>query len=205
VPWGPFTDWLYHRDSGAYTPAGPNHHVAAVYLLAGLFARWDVRPDAEQAAVTRRRAELVGALAGLADLPPTLRPSPHPPASLADRAREQGQVEAAWPWQPGPDEDARAVALSYLYGSVRREIHALADAVATVQRDIFGGEDPLHPRVRASLAGLLEADALTRAWWDAIAAAPLWSDEHPWPAPATYDEPETAARVAEFLQALADR
>jgi hypothetical protein len=200
LPRGAFTDWLHQREPAAHEPYPPEWHVAAVYVLRGLFCRWDVRPDEEAEQVRRRRAEMVRTLAGLTGLSAEQIPPADPPASRDEWERQRAAVEAAWPWTPTADETAEVQDTATFYSDIRRETLALLAAVETVQREEFGGEDPLQPRIRAALEDLRTAEqSMTAGWGD---GAGLYRYREDWPALPTPDHERLQDRQTEFVELL---
>jgi hypothetical protein len=200
LPWGPFTDWLHQREPAGYEPYSPDWHVAAVEMLRGLFCRWDVRPDEEAEQVRRRRAEIVRTLAGLAGLGAEQIPPADPPDSREEWERQRAAMQAAWPWTLSADETAEVQAVAAFYGDIRRETLALLAAVEAVQREEFGGEDPLRPRYRAELDALQAAEQSMTAGWGEGAGPYLCGDD--WPALPEPDPARVRERQAEFVAML---
>ncbi len=202
LAWGPFTDWLHAAPPSAYTPYGPDYHLAAVQVLRGLLCVWDVRPDEEADAVRARRHTLITTLADLADLTPDRTPPADPPASRQEWQRQQDALETAWPWRPTPRELALLQQVAADHASISREVTALSMAVDSVQATEFGGADPLHPRIRATYEALHADVAHLTAGWSLGADQSAYGDD--WP---TLPEPDPARleeRRAVFVQMLAD-
>jgi len=202
LAWGPFTDWLHATPPSAYTPYGPDYHLAAVQVLRGLLCVWDVRPDDEADAVRTRRHALIATLADLADLTPDRTPPADPPTSREEWQRQQDALEAAWPWRPTPRELALLQQVAADHASISREVTALGMAVDTVQATEFGGADPLPPRIRATCEALRADVTHLTAGWRLGADQSAYGDD--WPPLPDPDPERLTERCAAFVQMLAD-
>lgn len=165
LPWGTLCDWLHQSDGSAYEPYPPDYHIPALELLGALMPRWDVRPDSEAEAVHARREEIVNALASVAGLPWKTRLHPHPHKNAAQRQRDAKKMEAMNPWLSDNKTLEAVQTLGRRHGELRNHLQVLREVLETIQREDFGGEDLLLPKVRSLLDKAQEEIEGFAEWW----------------------------------------
>ncbi len=156
---------------------GPGFYVPAVALLNGDFAEWDIRPDSEAEAVRARREEMRRVLLMLAGVHhdersalPTLL---DPPLTDAEHAQATKDAAALQEHLPDYDELAeRVLAAATAHASFRAQLDGLAAAVAIIQREDFGGEDPLWEEVRTQLQDAQEEAERIHDIWESVNDVP---------------------------------
>ena len=152
LPWGACAAWLMPGQE--HEPYGPDWHIPLVEALGGAWAKWEIRPDSEQEAVTARRELLARTLSGVAALHLSKLPGTiHPPASLEAWEAEHERVQAAWPWE---DSDWRGLAehIGANQASNRAQWQAVQAVLEECRVEDFGGEDPIPTDLRAHLDGV---------------------------------------------------
>ena len=189
LPRGVLRDWGEGTTAETDEPLGPVFCVPALELLGGDAAQWNIRPDDEVQAVMSRRADLwhvfTGIVRGATHMDEAILEAMtlEPPSTLAEREHAAEVVQQYWPWRlDGFQADVRAIVSQQMQG--RSEVQAVTNVVAHLQQEVFGGEDPLDPEVRALLT---EAEQVVQAFVEMLVATTDWLpstslDENPdWP------------------------
>lgn len=205
-PWltiGALSDWALGKAAQDFDPDSPAYSVPAVdELFAGsMYAKWEIHPDSDAEAVKARREELRTVLLDFANVPPAewdRFPSFEPPLTVKalQKARElAATLNEAW---IKPDRTGKAaVGIALSHAANRAMLEELAQAIDTITRDEFGGEDPLFPEIRAQLeAAQKEAASFADAWQTANETtmrhdlrAALGLDPYPWGTPEERNAP----------------
>jgi hypothetical protein len=174
APWiraGELSDWALGTTEETFEPSSPGFAVPIIdELFAGsMYAKWDIRPDAEAERVKARREEIRDVFSGLTVMGSSGRnelPSLEPP--LTPQAHRKAQKEAHELYESLRSDTTPAklaVAAATGFAAFRAQLEGLAEAVAIVERDDFFGEDPLWPEVRSLLeAGREEVNRFEEAW-----------------------------------------
>ncbi len=172
LPRGTLYDWLHGTTPDTYKPHYPDHAIPAIgRLFGGNFgAKWEIRPDSDADTVRERRGELLKAFLSLAGVHHPERAaltSLDPPLTRAERERAKklaDNVRDAW---DGHDQSTEAaVASARSHARQRAQLYAIVAAIETIQRDDFGGEDPLLPEIREALEEALTEAANIQAVWE---------------------------------------
>jgi hypothetical protein len=169
LPFGTLATWAKGPGGQPFEPAKPAHIVPSLELFGGSSAKWDIRPDIDAAAVVARRNDLRNLLARLIedlggfnqgiftfiDL--------EPPKTLADLDGDRDEVQRIWPWAKVDKETFRGLVARLAFQHA--ELRAYHDVVEQIENEVFGGEDPLNPALRAQLnAALQQRDAAVEMW-----------------------------------------
>jgi len=170
LPWGVLHDWGEGTTPETYTPYGPGYNVPALELFGGdLHDTWDVRPDSEADAVRARRADILDAVRRLSGIPHT-EPDPirslDPPLTVAAHKKAREHVDRLdKQWRANDPLVELVLDAAKTHAVLRAQIEAIATATEILQRDDFGGEDPLWPETRAHLeAAQAEAARIEETW-----------------------------------------
>ncbi len=191
LPWGVLHDWGEGTTPETYEPYPPTYHVPAIEVMFGLKGNWDVRPDSEADAVKERRGKLLDVFVRIAEdacdaTEEDLRAlSLEPPATREERERAAAAVADLSFW--GVDrlrEDLRLVTAQH---AIRRaELWAYRDAIDRLQQEVFGGEDPLDPFVRALLGDTWATEERFAETWAKVTEAlkpGRFDEDQDWPPP----------------------
>jgi len=180
------SDWAAGTTAETYRPFGPGFAIPALELFPSPGMNYEILPDAEADRVRARRARLRDALLPLGwmhlgipaeDLGAL---SFDPPNTIRERDEARHAVERIWSRSDDVRESLRAVAAQF--ASKTAEFRVLTDVLETLQREAFGGEDPLDPDIRA----LVEQTRETARWAEELWAVFLddlapHDDGEPWP------------------------
>jgi len=170
LPTGVLSDWGEGTTPETYEPFGPGFTVPGLgQLFMADSAKWEIRPDSEAETVTERRRQLLDVLLDLAGVSRTERdalPSIDPPQTPAEWKQADELAERLFDeWFDRTDTAAMAIAAATAHLIHRSQLDALAGAITAIQRDEFGGEDPLWPEVREALTeALVEAERFDAEW-----------------------------------------
>ncbi len=177
LPVGVLRDWGEGTTPETFELFGPGFYVPTLGILFGgdFGAKWEIRPDSDADAVRERRGELLKAFLSLAGVLRTERdalPSLDPPLTRAERERaEKLADELHDAWQDRNQSTEAAVAAARSHASQRAQLYAIAAAIETIQRDDFGGEDPLSPEIREALEAALTEATQVQAVWENLNSA----------------------------------
>jgi len=186
LPRGLLSDWAEGTTAETYRPAGPGFAIPALELFTSPGMDYEILPDAEADRVQARRARLREALLPIGwmhlGIPREQLEmlSFDPPRNIHERNEARHAVERIWPRSDDARAGLRAVAAQF--AGKRAEFRVITDVLEMVQREVFGGEDPLDPDVRA----LVEQTQETARWAEELWAVFLddlapHDDGEPWP------------------------
>lgn len=174
LPEGTLKDWGEGTTPDTFEPYAPDHFVPGIdeFFSGGVMLgrdEWEIHPDSEAEAVKARRETMRTALLELAGVPHPQWdrfPSFDPP--LTSAARRKAEKLAATlhdEWFEQGDFAALILAAAETHAVMRAQLEGIAQAIETLTRDEFGGEDPLMPETRATLeAAQEEAATFVKLW-----------------------------------------
>jgi len=186
LPRGLLSDWAEGTTAETYRPAGPGFAIPALELFPSPGMSYEILPDTEVDRVRARRAQLRDALLPVGwmhlGIPREQLETLNfdPPRNIRERDEARHAVERIWPRADEVRAGLRSVAAQF--AGKRAEFRVLTDVLGTLQREVFGGEDPLDPDIRA----LVEQTCETARWAEELWAVFLddlapHDDAEPWP------------------------
>lgn len=186
LPDGALSDWAKGTTEATYPVHAMNAAPALEFFL-GYAMRCDVFPDNELERVRAGRAKLREALVRLGHYELHIPEDKLARLSLepvrSDREREKASDYAASLWAVADNRIERGEALRALmrtFGERKAALRALTDTLDLLQRNVFGGEDPLDEDARPMLAAAWEAAEAAERSMSVYRGIPTEGDE-PWP------------------------
>lgn len=176
LPTGALRDWAEGTTEATYRPHRPGYAVPFLGEVLGgdMGTEWDIRPDSEAEAVKARRELIRDAFLAMRNVhhdERALLPSLDPPLTAKDHERAQRIAsELHDALDIGRDLAPFVLDVAKTHATHRAQLEDISEAIETIRREDFGGEDPLWPEVRAILEkAQAEARRFDETWESAHA------------------------------------
>ena len=166
LPSGALHDWAEGTTEATFEPLDPNYEIPALELFSSLSGpKYDVSPDSEADTVRERREQIrqacisFGRRTGELSQEQLEKLNFDPSKTARQREKEATYVSSIWP----AGRDNELARLEQQYARKKVELRAFTDILATLQSDVFGGEDPLDSLTRTVLEKTLTTAETAKA------------------------------------------